>query len=133
MRPLQWQKIIFRSQINTINITCLKRLLLKEKIDRKQRWLLNFVWLDRRQYRLVQTLLKLLRDLRKNFNSFLSCEIYIKIKINLNIYFYTSLRFIKTFWDTTKKYENKILSWCLFQYNFPKRWRRKGLRNQFWL
>ena len=52
-------------------------------------------------------------------------------KINLNYYFHTSLwcfkRFYeglkglhKTFWGTTKKCENKNLSWFLFYYNFLK-------------
>ena len=54
-----------------------------------------------------------------------------KEKNNLNFYFHTSLwcfkRFYeglkglhKTFWRTTKKCENKNLTWFLFQYNFQK-------------
>ena len=49
-------------------------------------------------------------------------------KIQLKFFFHTSLRSLKrfyeglhkTFWDTTKKCENKNLTEFLFQYNFRK-------------
>ena len=59
-------------------------------------------------------------------------------KINLNFYFHTSLWCLKTFyeglkgldktfWDTTKKCENKNVGQFLFKYNFLKCTGREGL------
>ena len=38
-------------------------------------------------------------------------ESWIEVTINLNFYFQTSLWCLKTFWGTTKKYENKNVSY----------------------
>ena len=54
-------------------------------------------------------------------------------KINLNFYFHHTLWYLKrfyeghkTFWGTTKKCENKNLSYFLFKHNFLKCTGEKG-------